>query len=393
MFRLSELYFERSYDDYFQARQIFDKAVDTWSPESGAPEPTEPMFHYEPTIAMMQRLIVEFPSYRLVDGAYYLLGYCLGEQGEEERAVDVYQELVARSPESRFGPEVWTRIGEYYFDNNELERALHSYSQVLRSPDSQFYDKALYKLAWTHYRLADPERSPEEYQAAVDAFAELLDFNERTKQEGKERGKELRKESIQYIAISYSEEGWGSTDKALAYLDNRPGRPYEREVLISLGDVYFDQTRFDEAIRAYEIVQQRFPDHSESPLVQEQIILANERSRNFDAAAAARDVMTSRYMEGSDWYTKNQDNPEAITEAQKLLEKSLYSAALFHHRQAQIHREADKIDLAQAEYGRAADAYGRYLQRFPHDKQLYDLTFYYAESLYYSLQLLPAARE
>ncbi|MEZ4272872.1 MAG: tetratricopeptide repeat protein [Myxococcota bacterium] len=207
MFRLSELYFERSYDKYFQARQHYDKAMDSWGQTSDDPEPTEPEFHYEPTIAMMQRLIVEFPDYRLLDGAYYLLGYCLAEQGEEERAVDVYREMVAVRPESHFAAEVWTRIGEYYFAANELDDALQAYTNVLGHLESPFYDKALYKLAWTHYRLADPERSPQEFQNAVDTFVRLLEFNESTKAQGKERGRDLRNESIQYIAISFAEEG------------------------------------------------------------------------------------------------------------------------------------------------------------------------------------------
>lgn len=392
MFRLAELYFERSYDVYFQARQGFDKAMEKWSPDSNEPEPIEPQFHYEPTIAMMQRLITEFPEYRLVDGAYYLLGYCLTEQGEEDRAVVVYEELVGRYPQSRFGAEVWTRIGEYYFNANELERALAAYTKVLDEVDSPFYDKAMYKLAWTHYRLADPERAPHEFQAAIDAFIRLLDFNQKTKEEGKERGGDLRGESIQYIAISYADETWGGLDKLLAQLQSIGGRPYDRELVKALGDVYFDQTRFADAVRAYETVQARFPDHPHAPEVQDKIITALERDRNFDAAAKKREELTARYSEGSAWYEANKGDEDVLRVAAKLTEGALYSAALFHHRQAQIHREAQKFELATQEYGKAAEAYGKYLERFPHDKQLYELTFYHAETLYYSLQFLAAAQ-
>ena len=51
---------------------------------------------------MMQRLITEYPDYRLVDGAYYLLGYCLGEQGEEDGSLSIFQDLVAQVPNSQF---------------------------------------------------------------------------------------------------------------------------------------------------------------------------------------------------------------------------------------------------------------------------------------------------
>lgn len=393
MFRLAELYFEQSYDVYLTQRSTYDKEAEAWSAASGTPEPVEPQFHYEPTIAMMQRLLTQFPNYRLVDGAYYLLGYCLTEQGEEDRAVVVYEELVARFPKSKFAPEVWTRIGEYYFNSNELPRALASYEHVLGEIESPYYDKAMYKLAWTHYRMADPDRAPQEFQAAVDTFVRLLDFNEKTKKEGKERAADLRSESIQYIAISYADENWGGLDKAMAYFQSIGGRPYEHDVYRALGDVYFDQTRFADAIRTYELVLQRYPNDRSGPDVQDKIIVAYERDRNFEAATAARDRMTASFSEGSPWYAANVNDVEALANARKLIEGSLYSAALFHHRQAQVHREANKVQLATQEYKRAADAYGEYLRRFPHDKQQYELTFYYAETLYYSQQFALAATQ
>ncbi len=393
MFRLAELYFERSYEDYYQAHKTFEDALAAWTPKSGAAEPVEPVFHYEPTIAIMERLITEFPDYRLVDGAYYLLGYCLGEQGEEERAVDVYHELVAKSPNSRFAAEVWMRIGEFYFNTNELDLALDAYTKVLPFADSPFYDKALYKLAWTHYRLADPERAPEHFQLAVDTFVKLLDFNEKSKAAGEDKGGDLRNESIQYVAISYADEQWGGTDKLIGYLDGKGDVPYARDLIVALGDVYFDQTRFADAVRAYRIAQERYPNDSEAPVVQDKIVQALERSRDFEGAAVERNLLTQNYSEGSTWFEKNLGNPDALAKANELTEKALYSAAVFHHRQAQIHREAGKVELAKAEYGKAATAYGAYLKRFPHDRQLYELTFYHAECLYYSLQFEDAARE
>ncbi|MEM6733467.1 MAG: hypothetical protein AAF658_18050, partial [Myxococcota bacterium] len=108
MFRLSELLFERSYDEYLQERNAYDETIVAWEPDTGEPEPIEPAVAYEPTIAMMQRLITEFPEYRLIDGSYYLLGYCLGEQVVEARAVDVFEELAGRFPYIRFRSEVWT---------------------------------------------------------------------------------------------------------------------------------------------------------------------------------------------------------------------------------------------------------------------------------------------
>ncbi len=391
LFRLSELYFDRSYDDYVQARRRYDLQLVEWERDREKPEPIEPEVRYEPTIATMQRLITDFPDYRLLDGAYYLLGYCLAELAELERAVEVYQELVERRPGTRFAPEVWTRIGEYYFDANELSRAVSAYERVLPYVDSPFYDKALYKLAWTHYRLADPELAPGEYLAAVDHFVMLLDFNESTRAAGEERGGDLRSESIQYIAISFSDEQWGGLSKLVGYLQRKGGRPYERDLYVALGDVYLDQTRFAEAIAAYALAQQRYPLHAGAPATQQQIVLAYERNRDFAGAARERERLVRDYAEGSAWYVANRDDEEALTAAEALAAEALYTAAVFHHRQAQSYKEANALAQAMSEYGKAAAAYGLYLQRFPHDKQLYELMFFHGECLYYALDFEAAA--
>jgi tetratricopeptide (TPR) repeat protein len=391
LFRLSELHFERSYEDAFAARQAYAKALAAFRPAGGEPEPVEPGLHYEATIATMQRLVTHFPDYRLVDGAYYLLGFCLGEQGEEERAVEVFREVVARRPDSRFAAEVWTRIGEHWFDRNDLTRALAAYTRVLEWPDSTYYDKALYKLAWTHYRLADAERAPDEYQRAVDTFVRLLDLNERTRAAGAERGGDLRKESVLYIAISYADERWGGLAKLRAYLGRLGARPFERELLLALAEVYFDQTRFGDAVATFRVVQQRFPAHPEAPAVEQRLVDAIERTRDFEAAARERDVLVAAYGRGSAWATVNAGETAAVLASNRLVAGALHATALFHHEQAQALKNAGKTEPARKEYAAAASAYGEYLSRFSHDGELYRLRFGHAECLYYSLQYEPAA--
>lgn len=391
MFRLSELYFERSQDVYRKEHAEFDKQLASWDADSGAPPPEEPILHYEPTIALMQRLITEFNDYRLIDGAYYLLGYCLGEQGEDDRSADAFRELVARRPDSRFAPEVWTRIGEYYFNANQLDRALQAYNKVLQYQDSPYYDKALYKLAWTHYRMADPDTAPGEFQKSVDTFVQLLDFNEKTRKDGKERGGDLRVESFEYLAVSYAEERWGTLDKMHAYFKSIGGRPYERDAIMALGNTYFEQTRFPEAVRAYRLALEMDPNNADAPEAQDKIVACYDKLRDFGRAAEERDLLAKLYDQDSPWHGNNQDNPDALAKADKLIGKALVTAALFHHRQAQSYKDAQKLDLARAEYDKAATAYGAFLTRYPQDKEAYTYTYAYGDSLYYAGHYLAAA--
>ncbi|HEX8951570.1 MAG TPA: tetratricopeptide repeat protein, partial [Polyangia bacterium] len=221
MFRLAELYFEKSNDEYLTATQAAQASGAQITPD------------YSRTIALYKDLITRFPNYRLIDGAYYLLGWCLGEMNKEGESLQAMRALVCSnkykpldppappSPSkgrgakvenpytqckpitdnSRFLPEAWTRVGEYHFDNSELELAIAAYSRVLDYKDSPYFDKALYKLAWSYYRA-------DNYPEAIKRFDELVVFSDKKKAESGQEGSDLRTEAVQYLGISFAEKDW-----------------------------------------------------------------------------------------------------------------------------------------------------------------------------------------
>jgi tetratricopeptide (TPR) repeat protein len=149
MFRLAELYYEKSAEDYLDADEAYKKAIDSPNP----PDTPPPRVDYTPTINLYRRLLTEFPNYRFLDATYYLLGFCLGEMGEDAQAKQALLALVCSNQykpldppsregppgkttgggkasedepykgcvpvrkDSKFIPEAWTRVGEFHFDN------------------------------------------------------------------------------------------------------------------------------------------------------------------------------------------------------------------------------------------------------------------------------------
>ena len=65
MFRLAELYYEKSAEEYLDADEAYKKALDTPNP----PDTPPPRVDYTPTINLYRRLLTEFPSYRFLDAA------------------------------------------------------------------------------------------------------------------------------------------------------------------------------------------------------------------------------------------------------------------------------------------------------------------------------------
>lgn len=389
MFRLAELYFEKSSDDYLTTSKGYEAELAAYERGERETEPPPPEPSYEKTIGIHQDLLSRFPDYRLADAARYLLGYCYGEQGQTENALAAYQDLVTKHPDSKFLAEVWTRIGEIYFDGSDvatLEKAIDAYSKVRAFPDSPYFDKALYKIAWTYYRL-------DRFDPAVKSFIELVDYADAQKKATGVTGSELRAEAIQYIALSLADEEWGGLEKARAVLEPIESKDYTGELWKRYGEILFDQTRYDLAVEVLAYTIKKYPNAPYNPEAQEKIVRAHEQLRDFDKAAKAREVLVADYSKGSPWYEANKNDREAITLAESLTERSLYSAAIFRHQQAQAYKQANKMTEAKESYVAAATAYQQYLARFPEGKNSYDFEFFLAECLFYSGDYLKAAAQ
>ncbi|HYI01164.1 tetratricopeptide repeat protein [Hyalangium sp.] len=389
MFRLAELYYERSSDEHLTAMREHEEKLKALA--ENAEPPPEPQVDFSQSIALYRRLILDFPAYRLNDAAWYLLAYCMEKQGEFDESRATYQELIARYPKSRFATEAWVRIGEYWFDNysdpRALEQAADAYEHATEDKSHPLYDKALYKLGWTYYRM-------DRFGDAVERFLTLADFYEAQKEaQGEEGGGgDLREEALQYVAVSLADETWGGLAKAQTLFAQRGPRPYEADIYRRLGNIYFDQTNHPNAIEAYRLVLQKDPLATDAPQIQQRIVQAYERDRKLSESFAEAEKLANDYAPGGAWYKENQDNPDALAAADDLTEKSLYRSAIYYHQQAQVFRKEGKAEQAYLGYQVAARAYGAYLERFPRTKSSYEMRYYYAECLYNSLQFSLAAK-
>lgn len=426
MFRLAELYYEKAAEEFLAATETYQKALDSDTPPTTEP----PLPNYNPTIDLYRRMLVDFPNYRLLDAAYYLLGFSHSEMGQEPEArqvmlaltcsnqyrpldppaprpemppstagralKDVYEDCKPVKADSKFLPEAWTRVGEIHFDNAELEEAISAYKRVLAYKDSSYYDKALYKLAWSYYR-------DNRFPMAIQQFDELVRHADEQKAKGLDVGADLRPEAVQYLAISFSEPDWdGDTlpdpetglQRARKHYEGRENEPHVREVYQRLGDLYFDTTKYVEAIEVYKKVLEEWPFDPEAPQIQDKIVRAYERDRNMVAAAQEREALGRNYSKGSEWYEKNKDNPDALAAAQTLSEDALLSAATGVHAAAQSCKgqiegtpTQAQLDNCKQMYAAAADLYEKYLQVYPDSRRAYEFSAYYADALYYSGQL------
>jgi len=479
MFRLGELYFERS---AIQFQQEYDRLQALADQGEEVELPEQPDFN--PTIELYQRLLRNFPDYRRRDGVFYLIGYCLNEMGKIDEALRAWLNLVcantytyhpdafaeeqaeealaeedadaeadaeeeeeaehpaiALGEEDDSGPmsepgvfsnpyegcqpvmedaeflsETWFRIGEYHFDDygseHALDLAIAAYNQILANPEDRNYNLALYKVAWAYYRAS-------RYPEAIRHFGMLVQWSDDEQARTGNAGSELRPEAIQYLGIAFAYDDWNENglpdtvegqpsgiqrvqDSALLPQD----RDWTPDVYFALGQVYFDEAKYPDAIEVWRLALSKWPNHRQAPEITNQIRLAYQNQNEFDRAMAVQSEL-AQFGEGSNWWNSNTDNPAEQREAEELAEQALIASAIQQHQFAQRERrhcveeiqagnEAEAVEKcrqAQEFYGNAADAYRKYLERYPNSPNAYELHYNLADALYWSERYEEAAVE
>ena len=395
MFRLAELYYDQAQDDYHIAAPEYETQHRLWERGKVAEEPKEPLKDYGKAIRMYGDLLDRFPEFANADAAYYAMGYCLQDMNERDRALQAFRDLIEKHPKSRWVPEAWLLIGEYFFDVGKYRDSIEAYNNALTDKDSRYYDMALYKLAWSYFQMYD-------YPTAIRTFKQLIERVDERKTKGQAGlGQLLRSESIEYLGVSLADDDWngdGEKDKdatvarAVSFMSEH--KPYEREILEKYADTLYSQhemAKYPMAIEAYRAVIAQEPTSRGNAIVKEKIIGVYDEMHDTERMTAERQDMVRQFGPGSAWYEANRTHPEVLARVDRQVELALSQAAQFHNKRAQeLKAQAattgikDYSVAALQEYKAAAEAYEEYLHRFPDTKFAYDNAYYLAECYYYS---------
>src|SRR5207237_1322916 len=142
-----------------------------------------------------------------------------------------------------------------------------------------------------------------------------------------------------------------------------------------LAATYFDDGKFEQAIRVYRILQARAPGHAKAPAWQQKILLAYDKLNRRDQVVTEMNRLVGEYGPQSGWAKANTAEKGALAEARDLAEASLRELVQDYH------QEAIKTKSA-ATYRLARDIYRQYLDTFPQSESTASMRFYYAEILY-----------
>jgi TolA-binding protein len=395
-FRLAELLWEESQYFFFEANRRDDrlialgtrgdpKEIDRLMAEKRDLEGQQKKLR-DQSVALYGAIIKRYPKYPRLDEVLYFLAENLSKRNRTDAdAIKAYGALIQRFPKSRFVPDAWMAVGEYWFEKStgdartaNLRKALGAYQKAAEYQESSVYGYALYKQGWVYNNLA-------EWTQALDMFRAVIFFGELpTATVPADRKLALVKEARKDYVRTYSHVG--SAEGAADEFKRVGGEGGWVEMLKTLAGIFYEEGKDRDAIVVYRRLIQEKPTSPETAFFQSRIVTCAGRMGKKEATVQQAHVFVKmlRELEAAPG-PKDDKTLKALQDARKDAEVTLRVLAVQYHNEWKKTRDEPVA-------GYAAAVYRDYLDVFPDEAASYELRFFHAELLY-ALADFPAAGE
>lgn len=390
LFRLGELHWEESKFFFFEANKKDDDKIramnagDKAAQEAAEKEKEELLeqskAYAQKAIGNYSTIVQEYKNFERTDEVLYFLGLNLMEMNDEKRALVAYNRLIAKFPKSKYLPDSYLAVGEYWFNGSKgkresLEKALEAYKNASKFPENQVYGYALYKQGWCHFNMSDFEKAQDQFKAVVlyTKFAGQEAVEGKKGAKGSRAG--LAKEARTDYVRAYS-RGGGGPGEAKDKFNKLCDTPDELRIMIKqLAGLFYEDGKDREAALAYDMLIKERPLSPEAPGFQSRIVDCVMRAGNKQMTVQ----QVRRLVKIMDDVTKGgqikeDKDKKAMEEARELSERTISKLAVDWHNEGRKTRDEPTFEFANA-------VYADYLTLFPKSPKAYDLRFFWAELL------------
>jgi hypothetical protein len=362
----------------------------------------------------------------------------LGVSEEELVFVDPYlaceavPQKLKPGAEPRYVAEIWWQIGNHHFDHLDprggpynLNRAVSAYTQSLKYERPPLYGVAMYKQAWALFKQ-------QRYESAIEHFVSLLRYADEEEARTGDPGADFRKEAFTYIAgsLTYVDMlGPPPEDPFIARNDvlDTELDPILAEEMMSLAirrvqdpklipqeekwtvgiykalaREFIEISQEQNAISTMELTLEKFPMDRDAPDLTNRVAEiydelsrlakpgSESRTEYAKKALAARSQLAD-YVGTTPWTDANQEDLEAIAQAELYAQVGLQRAAADHTNYGRAYKEGalrlsdaksqkELLERAIEEYRLAAEGWGAYLAQNPNAVDAYESNFWLADA-------------
>ena len=333
-------------------------------------------------VKLYEGLLSSYPKYERNDAVMYQLARAYELEANPEKALEVLTRLVTTYPSSKWTTEAQFRRGEILFSAGRYREAEGAYAAVVNAgPDSGFYEQGLYKHGWSLFKQGRGEESVDSFLRVIDRVL-VANGNLRPSDSLTRPERELTDDAFRAIAIAfYDLEGPDSLDAALRV---RGDPVYAHLLYETLGNLYIEKERYQDAALAFEAFAKRRPDDRYAPSLQVRTIEAYQKGGFASLVLEGKQAFVERYAFGSPFWRSRtvEDAPEVAA----LLKSNQKDLAEYYHAQAQKSKKPE-------DYNAAARWYRAMLDSFPQDPEAPATRFLLGDVLFESGRFAEAAKE
>jgi len=382
LLRMGELEWEDARDTFLEAFQKWEALPPEQRAEKEPPSP-----NYAKARARFLRVLKNYKSFNQYDLALYVDGFLANEEAKFDESLARFNKIIEWFPNSRFIPDAHMVRAEYEFtkDAPNYETAFNEYEQVLRYKDSELYDLAMFKSAWTLWRLGKPEEAAKRF---------LIVFQAADSQNAKVSGKrkdeldELQNEALKNLVAVFVEDENNRAEDMYRFLTKAGGDKFAGKIVRALADAFYDQAQYERGIEAYRLLLKLEPTSPEAYRFQLQIAQGHSTLENWAALEEDYKLTVREYVAPEMTRGKYQSPPSAWVRAQRAAD--LASAEQAGERQLRddavgLHAKAQADKVSRAEFQGAANLYKVYLSRFGGRREAYEINYNLAEIYFYRL--------
>jgi cellulose synthase operon protein C len=387
LMRIGELEWEDSRDRFLFAFNRWEA-----TPADRRGEPPNP--DYSKPRARFLRVLKQYKSFRNYDLALYVDGFLANEEGKFGEALGRFNKILEWFPRSRFVPDAHMVRAEYEFtkDFPNYETAYLEYEKVLKYKNSPLYDLALFKSAWTLWRLGKPEEAARRF---LIVFKKTAETGEKT---GARRSEldELQTEALKNLVAVFVEDEKNRAEDMHRFLVQAGGDKFAGRIVRALADAFYEQAHYERGIEAYRLLLKLEPTHPDAykhalAIAQGHSTMESWKKLEDDYRWISREYLVPVPVKGKPpaqggAWTRVQ-TPQVLRDAERATEKQLREDAVGLHAKAQADKES------RAEYEAAAGLYAVYLARFGNRPEAYEAHFNNAEINFYHVGNMSVAAE
>lgn len=301
-------------------------------------------------IELLSAALLTYPDAENNDILLYQLAKAYAQTGESEKSLAYLKRLVDEFPGSQFYAEAQFRIGEDAFSRGDYGGAEHAYTEVILSPkNGTFHEKALFKRGWSRFKQLY-------YREALEDGFEAISLHGFGSSQGLPASDaEVFSEYFRLLGLGFYY--LGGVKAIRSYFADKAGYQYIYHVYASLGDVYFKQERFSDAVQVYQQFVAHHPHSSSVPYAFLEEIRTWQQSGFENKVHDAVERFFQAFGKDSEYWRGVDEHSEVGRRVRAGLKKYIAMMARHYHGKYQAAPTDGAFRDAETWYGRYFDAY------------------------------------